>query len=1057
MANIVKVEDIMKIVGINNYIKSLSLDKQKLEFTGHELINNEIMLKFKYKLNSCEIYLDKNETIKQLNCDCSSFNCKYFCEHAALVVANIMENSEILNEITRIKNSIHDDDIIQKLFDSNTKNNLEKLNLEVILKKELDEKEYELILKIGTNKLYLLKKNLDQFIESYQSKTNQIYFGVNFVYDPIIQTFSKIDEQIIDFLITIHESKPTYLNYHYYYQPTLKYTLKGKSLKNFLELLENKPFKIENNGLIKKYKKVNRQLPFQMEIKENEVGIKLELYSTKYEPLTSDYEYIEFDNEIYNLEPKLGKILKLMKENFKKELLIKEKDYENFSKQIYNNIKEFDNVLIDSKIKEKFLIEDYKIKLYFEYNKNIIQAKANISIKNNEINMMSNVNKIDEVYFIRNLIKEQECINTLEKYNFKFNEQDKNFILEDENNIIEFIENGLNEIKDIYEVYTSKELVDVKIIKNVSIKSEFSMGKDNILKFDFKIENMDAKELDEILESIKLKKKYYKLKSGDYINVENKEITKLGNILDNLNVSSKSKKLGTAVISNYKSFYISSLDENQFINVDQSIKDLINNFNKYKNININISKNDKKILRDYQEIGVKWMMTISKCGFGGILADEMGLGKSIQTINYIKLKLKEKKGQFLIVAPTSLIYNWENEFNKFGDKISYVVINNDKETRIEMLKKINKYDVIITTYGLLRRDIEEYQKLNFDTFIIDEAQNIKNSNAITTKCIKQISATTKFALTGTPIENSVLELWSIFDFIMPGFFFEIAKFRSYYQNNVQNENVMKELNNLVTPFILRRKKIDVLKDLPSKIENNITIELNEKQKKIYFAELEKVKEEIDKSIKQNGFKKSQFLILSLLTKLRQICINPKLYIENYKGESSKYDEVIEILKTSIQNKHKVLLFSQFTSALKLLEPLLKENNISYYYLDGSTKSIERMNLVNKFNEDETNLFLISLKSGGTGLNLTGADVVIHLDPWWNPQVENQATDRAHRIGQKKVVEVIKLIAKGTIEEKILDLQIKKKELSNQIIECQDRDQIMLSKLSEEDFKKMLQI
>ena len=292
---------------------------------------------------------------------------------------------------------------------------------------------------------------------------------------------------------------------------------------------------------------------------------------------------------------------------------------------------------------------------------------------------------------------------------------------------------------------------------------------------------------------------------------------------------------------------------------------------------------------------------------------------------------------------------------------------------------------------------------------------------------------------------------------MPGFLSNINKFKKMYsiKSIEEDKELLSNLNKIISPFILRRKKKDVLKDLPDKIENNIIVDLDDEQKKLYMAYLEKTKEQINNTIQKEGFLKSQILILSLLTKLRQICIDPRLVIEDYKQVGSKFLELINMLKQIIENGHKVLLFSQFPSALRLLIPSLNENNIKYYYLDGSTKSKTRIELVNKFNNDETNIFLISLKAGGTGLNLTSADVVIHLDPWWNPQVENQATDRAHRIGQKNIVEVVKLVARGTIEEKIIELQQKKKELSDKVIEGDNRDQIIISKLTEKDIKELL--
>ena len=375
-----------------------------------------------------------------------------------------------------------------------------------------------------------------------------------------------------------------------------------------------------------------------------------------------------------------------------------------------------------------------------------------------------------------------------------------------------------------------------------------------------------------------------------------------------------------------------------------------------------------------------------------------------------------------------------------------------------MLRNCNK-NIMISTYGLVREDSEEYQNIHFKTIIIDEAQNIKNPVSNTTRALKTLNSDTKIALTGTPIENSIIELWSIFDFIMPGFLSSLTKFKSKYQFKEFDEEASKmleALNKIISPFILRRKKKDVIKELPEKICNNIFIELNDKQKEIYVSELKKANELIDEAVKKDGFDKSRFMILRLLTRLRQIAIDPSIIFDNYNYGSSKIDTLLDVLEEVISNNNKVLVFTSFKTALNIVKNRLNERGISSYVIDGSVGSKERIDLVNKFNVDDTNVFLIMLKSGGTGLNLTSANVVIHLDLWWNPQAENQATDRVHRIGQKNVVEVIKLVTKGTIEEKILELQDKKKLLNDKLIDATDLDTNIISSLSEKEIKYLLQ-
>ena len=431
----------------------------------------------------------------------------------------------------------------------------------------------------------------------------------------------------------------------------------------------------------------------------------------------------------------------------------------------------------------------------------------------------------------------------------------------------------------------------------------------------------------------------------------------------------------------------------------------------------------------------------------------MGLGKTLQTIMFIKQRLKaDLNRNFLIVCPTSLIYNWESEFKKYAPNIKVKVIADLRKKREKVFDELQNYEVFITSYGLLREDIEKYKNIEYDTFIIDEAQTIKNVNALITKAVKQINASTRIALTGTPIENSILELYSIFDFVMPGFFGTVNNFQKKYNGILKdvNDPIKQEFLSLINPFILRRKKKDVIKELPDKIENNILVDLCDEQKKLYLSEVKKITQDIKNNMRNNTFSKNKLVILQELTRLRQLCIAPSLCINDYNGKNSKIDTAIELIENAISEGHKILIFSQFTSALTILKKELIKLKINYYYLDGSTKSTERIKMVNEFNENNISVFLISLKAGGNGLNLTGADIVIHLDPWWNPAVEDQATDRAHRIGQKNVVQVMKLIAKGTIEEKIVKLQNLKKDLSNQIVEGKDRDKFVLGTLNEDD-------
>jgi SNF2 family DNA or RNA helicase len=460
-------------------------------------------------------------------------------------------------------------------------------------------------------------------------------------------------------------------------------------------------------------------------------------------------------------------------------------------------------------------------------------------------------------------------------------------------------------------------------------------------------------------------------------------------------------------------------------------------------------------MRNYQIHGYKWLRTIAAYGFGGILADDMGLGKTLQMISVLlAAKLEGNAGCSLIVCPASLIYNWQEEFNRFAPEVDTLVIAGAQAERRKLIEDYASHDVLITSYDLLKRDIDLYDGLTFNYEVIDEAQYIKTHTTAASKAVKIINSSKRFALTGTPIENRLSELWSIFDYLMPGYLFEYETFKSEIENQVvkyKDEYATTRLKRMVSPFILRRLKGDVLKDLPAKLEEIRYAKLDGEQQKLYDGQVVHMKNMLEAQ-DESEFQKNKMRILAELTKIRQICCNPSLLFDDYKGESAKTQACLDLIESANEGGHKMLVFSQFTSMLSILERELDERKIAYYKITGETKKDKRIELVNQFNQDDTPVFLISLRAGGTGLNLTGADIVIHYDPWWNVAVQNQATDRAHRIGQTKTVSVYKLIVKNSIEEKIVKMQDDKKNLADEIL---SGDMGSIGKLSKEDLLELI--
>ena len=463
-------------------------------------------------------------------------------------------------------------------------------------------------------------------------------------------------------------------------------------------------------------------------------------------------------------------------------------------------------------------------------------------------------------------------------------------------------------------------------------------------------------------------------------------------------------------------------------------------------------------LREYQMKGFSWLWFMYKYGLNGILADDMGLGKTLQALSLIQ-KAKETDGDMpvLVVCPTSVVFNWESEIQKFTPELKCLKLAG--VDRKNLFSEISNYDIVITSYALIRRDIEDLKEIKFRYVILDESQNIKNAMSQTAQSVKQLNSDHRLALSGTPIENRLEELWSVFDFLMPGFLFNVAEFNFRYVNPIMergDKTVEKRLKMQIYPFILRRMKRDVAKDLPDKVENIAYCEMTPDQKDFYLDVLDSTKEELFKSIEQNGLEKSRMSIFSALLRLRQICCHPRLYDkEMVKGDiqSGKFEHLKGMLEQIISEGHRVLLFSQFVDMLDIIKGWLERTGIPYEYLTGKTK--DRQGAVERFNSSASiPIFLISLKAGGTGLNLTGADYVIHYDPWWNPAVEDQATDRAYRIGQTKKVFVYRIITKNTVEEKIQKLKSIKRNLVDSVISV---DRNITKSLTIDDIKEIFSV
>ena len=647
----------------------------------------------------------------------------------------------------------------------------------------------------------------------------------------------------------------------------------------------------------------------------------------------------------------------------------------------------------------------------------------------------------------------QRMLDPVEKYFTEYAPEIRSFVIpvEDADDLLTW---GIDELKKVGIVKGTpafKRLLN-KPITHFSVNIDTSY---NLLDLKIDADGLSIDEINQLLKQYQPKRNYYQVGTKKMVNIKPAELEELRELVTKLGLPMTELTSNRVKLPLYRAMYLDSLlEQRQLIDyrTNDDFKKLVKQVEK-KSSPVKVPGMLQATLRPYQKAGFRWLAMLAKYGFGGLLADEMGLGKTIQIISLILNNYHD--GQSIVITPAAVIYNWQNEFAKFAPSLTLQVLDGSKAERRSLFTSSRDKDVIITSYDAFKRDIDFYQEQHFNNEIIDEAQYIKNPQTAAAKAVKSVAADHRFALTGTPIENQLSELWSIFDFLMPGFLNNYSQFRKNYETPIIKHHDRKaedELKQLIQPFILRRLKKDVLKKLPDKTEHLVYTPMIGQQAKLYQARATRLVKRLQ-SQDDEEFKNNRFEMLAEITRLRQLCCSPKLLNADYRGRSGKVDQTMELIRDEIAAGHKILLFSQFTSALAILRQQIEKEQISDFVIEGKTKKSDRQAFVKEFNTyDGPAIFLISLKAGGTGLNLTSADVVIHFDPWWNVAAENQATDRAHRIGQQHNVSIYKMIAKDTIEERIIAMQKQKSELANAIL---SGDEIGSTALDRETLLKLL--
>ena len=1077
-----------RVLRAKQYVKEGRVDIQNIQyydknnFKVKALIEGHIGNQYEV-----EIKVDKGE-LEKASCECDDYLNRYgVCKHILSTLIKleqtkfwdkqqdnkIKSNSVKYRNFQKIVNAFYNEELKEiNAEEIGELSENDKINIEPKLIYDRYDRKLKLELKIGKTRMYKIK-DLSEFYT--RMATNEFYkYGEKLEFLHKRENFKQEDLKILDFILRYAEMLKFAENDKYsYYGSTLNHStiiLGESSIDEIFDLLENRKVYIEKDRTsnVLKFVEGNPDVQFELSQEGNQdyvIKPNVDLYEIVVFQ-GKNYTYVLKDDTIYRCTPKFEKttikLIKIFREEFTTEINLRKEDlselYSIIMPRVGNSIKLKD---IDEKVIEQFKPKRLGTKIFLDYNENdYIIADLKFCYDEEEFNPLANDIKIKSP---RNILQENRNLNILRKTGFMVDTKNSRFILPDNDKIYNFLSNDIEIYMQKFEVmvtenFKSKEIKRPKL-GAIGVKIE-----NNLLSIDLSKINIDISDLEEIMQKYRLKKKYYKLKDGNFLNLdESEDIEFLDKLVTGMDLEFGDLQKNEIILPINRSLYLNELLKNMQVSKNGEFKQVIDNMEK-DNIadEIKIPGEMEKILRDYQKTGFRWLKILDSYHFGGILADDMGLGKTIQVLaivsEYVKNDEENKKAS-IVISPSSLTLNWLNEAKRFASDLKTCVIRGTANERKKIISEIEKYDLVITSYDLLKRDIKVYEEMNytFKYIIADEAQYLKNNTTQNAKTIKMLNADSRFALTGTPIENSLSELWSIFDFIMPGYLFTYSKFKSLYEAPIvknNDEKVMKKLKMLIAPFILRRTKKDVLTELPEKTITVLNNQMQDEQQEIYMSYLAQIKEDVANEININGFEKSQIKILAALTRLRQICCHPSLFIDGYKGESSKLNQCVEVIGDAIDSGHKILLFSGYTSMFEIIEKILKEKNIKYFKLTGNTKVDERITLVDEFNTNpDIKIFLISLKAGGTGLNLTGADMVIHYDPWWNQSAENQATDRAYRIGQKNNVQVYKLITENSIEEKIYELQNKKAELIDNML---DNKTSFINKFTKEEIMSLFE-
>lgn len=910
---------------------------------------------------------------------------------------------------------------------------VEKVHLFVTIKQE-DEKHMYISLKIGDRKWYVISSIQDFFTSL--AKQSYVQYGSSLAFTHTMEHFDEDSQELIKFLKNCYyEGETLVSNVSTMEIPSLY-------VDDFYELIVRLPQRYRNIKL----KDKQQLLDIRVKAEKESVVLTLRNWSLLKHGIRGRHHLYRIQDDIlyrYRFDDQ-GKCLALIDSLSEQQLYVRAAEFSDFYKYVLSEIRDYAQMYGIAKFANT--LEPIGLELYGD-----IDERSRVCFQLDVLYEDERVAGFDAKQ--EYLPLKQEIIeNFIRQYADEVDMEQHCAIFYDmSETLMAFMRDGLPFLSSYCEVYISDVLKHLNRKHVVNLQAGIRLS-GNLLEIDLSSQDIQKEELLDVLRAYRRKKHFYRLKNGKLLNLKSSQLEELDVMMKEFHIEDSQLQQDRIQLPGYRLFMLDSFTKSstsiQF-QKEGYVQQVLDSFEQISPNDVQIPERYKGLLRNYQKEGFRWLTLMYRYGFGGILADDMGLGKTLQVISFLESE-KQLGKTSIVVVPSSVLYNWQDEVRKFTSDLKVCCVTGRQEEREEMIRHCEDQDLLITSYDYLKRDIGLYEGHTFFYKILDEAQYIKNQRTMNAVCTKRLKSQHALALTGTPIENSLAELWSIFDFLMPGYLFDYRYFSRFFEKDIvigKQKEKQEQLKKMVQPFILRRVKTEVLHELPLKTETTLSIAFDDEEQKLYTANLAQVNEELQKELELG--KTNRFQVLGMLMRLRQICCDSRLVYDHVRTPSSKLKACMELVQSLVDNDKSVLLFSNFTSMLNLIEAELHHLHIPYFRMDGTTGKEMRRELVQKFQDKERKVFLISLKAGGTGINLTAAEAVIHFDPWWNVSAENQASDRAYRIGQKYSVQVYKLIMRNTIEERIQYLQQMKKELADIFVEeneanimAMEKDQIL---------------